>query len=53
MDSVLQELKLTREAKHLSLTDVSDATLINANFLDAIEQGNTTVLPQTYIRAFI
>jgi cytoskeletal protein RodZ len=53
MDSVFQELKRTREAKHLSLADVSDATLINVNFLDAIEQGNTTVLPQTYIRAFI
>ena len=53
MDSVFQELKHAREARHLSIEDVSDATLINASFLEAIERGNTTVLPQTYVRAFI
>ena len=53
MDSVFQELKRARETKHLSLEDVSDATLINSTFLEAIEKGNTTVLPQTYVRAFI
>ena len=53
MDSVFQELKRAREARHLSIEDVSDATLINVTFLEAIEQGNTTVLPQTYVRAFI
>jgi cytoskeletal protein RodZ len=53
MDSVFQELKQAREARHLSINDVSDATLINASFLEAIEQGNITILPQTYVRAFI
>jgi cytoskeletal protein RodZ len=53
MDSVFQELQRAREARHLSIGDVSDATLINATFLEAIERGNTTVLPQTYVRAFI
>lgn len=53
MDSVFQELKHAREARRLSIDDVSDATLINAKFLEAIEQGNTNVLPQTYVRAFI
>ncbi|MBM2840354.1 MAG: hypothetical protein HW412_882 [Bacteroidetes bacterium] len=53
MDSVFQELKRSREAKKLSIVDVADATLINPSFLEAIEQGNTTILPQTYIRAFI
>lgn len=53
MNSVFEELKRAREAKHLSVEDVSDATLINATFLEAIERGNTTVLPQTYVRAFI
>jgi len=53
MDSVFQELKRAREAKRFSIDDVSDATLINAGFLEAIEQGNTGILPQTYVRAFI
>lgn len=53
MDSVFQELKRAREARRLSIIDVADATLINPSFLEAIEQGNTTIMPQTYIRAFI
>lgn len=53
MDSVFQELKQAREARHLSINDVSDATLINVRFLEAIERGNITILPQTYVRAFI
>lgn len=53
MDSLFQELKSARESKRLSLNDVSDVTLINVNFLEAIEQGNITILPQPYVRAFI
>lgn len=53
MNSLFQELKDARESKRISLNDVSDATLINVRFLEAIEQGNTDILPQTYVRAFI
>lgn len=53
MSSLFQDLKQAREAKRISLNDVSDATLINVKFLEAIEQGNIDILPQTYIRAFI
>jgi cytoskeletal protein RodZ len=53
MDSVFQELKRAREARHLSISDVSDVTLINIRFLEAIEEGHTDILPQTYVRAFI
>jgi cytoskeletal protein RodZ len=53
MDSVFQDLKRAREAKHLSISDVSDVTLINSRFLEAIEEGRTDILPQTYVRAFI
>jgi cytoskeletal protein RodZ len=53
MDHFFAELKNARESRHLSLSDISDRTLINEKFLEAIEQGNTSVLPQTYIRAFI
>lgn len=53
MDSFFQELKQAREAKHLSLSDIADATLINIRHLEQIELGNTSILPQTYIRAFL
>ena len=53
MDPFFQELKQAREAKRLSLSDIADATLINVKFLEQIEKGNTDMLPQTYVRAFI
>lgn len=53
MDSLFDDLRRAREAKRLSIVDVSDATLINVSFLEAIEQGKTDILPQTYVRAFI
>jgi transcriptional regulator with XRE-family HTH domain len=53
MDSVFQELKRARENKRLSVNDIADATLINPRFLEAIEEGRTDILPQTYVRAFI
>ena len=53
MDSLFLKLKNAREAKHLTLADISEATLINEKFLKAVEEGNTSILPQTYVRAFI
>jgi cytoskeleton protein RodZ len=53
MESFFSRLRRAREAKHLTLSDMSDATSINVTFLEAIEQGQTTVLPEPYIRAFI
>jgi cytoskeletal protein RodZ len=53
IEHFIAELKNAREAKHLSLSDISDRTMINVKFLEAIEQGNMSVLPETYIRAFI
>ena len=46
-------LKQAREAKNLSLADVSDTTFISIRFLEAIEAGKTDILPQAYVRAFI
>src|SRR5512142_1064571 len=53
MDSVFTMLKQAREAKNLSLADVSDTTFISIRFLEAIEAGKTDILPQAYVRAFI
>ena len=53
MESPVTELKRAREQKRMSLSDIADATLINIRFLEEIERGNYSFLPQTYVRAFL
>ena len=53
MNPFFQELKRAREEKRVSLADIADRTLINIRHLEAIERGNTSILPETYVRAFI
>ena len=53
MDSLAQELRKSREARKITLQQVSDLTLINVQFLEAIEQDNLSFLPPAYVRAFI
>lgn len=47
------ELRKARETQNISLEDLTASTRISVRFLKAIEEGNFSVLPQTYIRAFI
>jgi cytoskeleton protein RodZ len=53
MNIFFQELKRAREEKRVSLADIADRTLINIRHLEAIERGNTAILPEAYVRAFI
>jgi cytoskeleton protein RodZ len=53
MNVFFQELKRAREEKRISLADIADRTLINIRHLEAIERGDTSILPETYVRAFI
>jgi cytoskeletal protein RodZ len=53
MNSFFLELQQAREAKNISLAEVSDATLINMKILEALERGDTGTLPEAYVRAFI
>lgn len=53
MNPFSQELKNAREARQLTLADISQQTRIHIKYLQAIEQGTFDVLPQTYVRAFI
>lgn len=53
MTTFFAELKRAREQRKMSLTDIADATLINIRFLEALERGETSILPETYVRAFI
>jgi hypothetical protein len=48
-----EDLKKLRVEKQVSLMDISFSTRINVKFLEAIEAGKFSVLPQTYIRAFL
>jgi cytoskeletal protein RodZ len=53
MNSFFADLKHAREAKGISLGEISDATLISQKMLEALENGNDTIVPQAYLRAFI
>jgi cytoskeletal protein RodZ len=53
MNRFAQDLRAYREAHGTTLKDISTETRINLKYLHAIEEGNFTVLPQTYLRAFI
>src|SRR5579883_1124504 len=48
-----EELQKAREARNLSLKEVSVATKISQVMLEALEQGKMHQLPEAYIRAFI
>lgn len=37
----------------MSLDDIAQTTLINVDFLKAIEEGHTDILPAAYVRAFL
>lgn len=47
------ELRRVREEQRISIMDISAATRINMKFLEAMEEGNFAILPQTYVRAFL
>ncbi|HTO93934.1 MAG TPA: helix-turn-helix domain-containing protein [Bacteroidota bacterium] len=53
MKAFFQELKRTREEKKMTLADIADRTLINVRYLEALERGDTSILPEAYVRAFI
>ncbi|NBD22399.1 helix-turn-helix domain-containing protein [Paenibacillus glycinis] len=47
-------LKKAREQRDLSLDDIQDLTKIRKRYLEAIEEGNYSVLPGSfYVRAFV
>jgi len=53
MTTFSEELRRAREAKNISLADISKSTRINVKYLEALDQGTFDILPQAYIRAFI
>ncbi len=53
MESFSEHLKKQREDRKIRLSDVAVQTRISIKFLEAIDEGNFDILPETYIRAFI
>lgn len=51
--SFFQELRNAREARGLTLAQISDFTRIAESHLEALERGEVSMLPQAYVRAFI
>lgn len=47
------ELRNAREKKKISIDEIFTKTRIDKKFLSAIEQGNFSIMPEVYIRAFL
>jgi len=53
MQEILKRLRAAREARGLSLDDISAVTRIRRQVLQDLEAGKTAGIPATYVRAFI
>jgi transcriptional regulator with XRE-family HTH domain len=53
MKPIFSELKRARESNGISLSDVAESIRIKVHYLEAIEEGNTTILPRAYLRAIV
>lgn len=53
MSGLGDEFRAAREARHLSLSDVSDQIHIRSVYLESIEDGDSTFAAPVYVRGFI
>jgi cytoskeletal protein RodZ len=53
LDKFAQELKKAREESGLTLQQIASKTRIDVKFLESIEKGNFSFLPDLYLKAFI
>lgn len=52
-ETFYNELKQLRIAQGITLESISATSRINIRFLNALEEGDFTILPKTYIRLFL
>ncbi len=52
-DKLAEELKEARVRNNLTLKQLSTKTRIDIKFLEAMEEGNLSFLPELYVKAFI
>jgi len=48
-----EELKKQRNVKKITLEEISEYTKINIQYLDALENGDFSILPNVYSRLFL
>lgn len=53
LDKFAEELKSAREKSGVSLQQMAAKTRIDIKFLEAIDQGNFSFLPELYVKAFL
>ena len=47
------QLKVLREEKNITLDQINNKTRIDKKFLESIEEGNFSVMPEVYMKAFL
>ncbi len=52
-DEIANELKIAREKNSLTLAQLANKTKIDIKFLEAMEHGDFSFLPELYVRAFL
>ena len=52
-ESFFDVLKSKRESQDIEISEICEFTKINHRYIEAIEQGDFTVLPNVYIRLFL
>ena len=52
-ESFFDVLKSKRESQNIEIAEICEFTKINPRYIEAIEQGDFTVLPNVYIRLFL
>ena len=53
LDQFAEELKNAREKSGVTLQQMAAKTRIDIKFLEAIDQGNFSFLPELYVKAFL
>jgi cytoskeletal protein RodZ len=53
LDKFAEELREQREKSGITIQQIADKTRIDKKFLEAIDQGNFSFLPELYVKAFI
>ena len=53
LDKFADELRVQRESSGLTLQQLANKTRIDLKFLEAIDQGNFSFLPDIYVKAFL
>lgn len=53
LQKIAEELKNARKKKKISIDQIFTKTRIDKKYLNAIEEGNFSIMPEVYIRAFI